>query len=728
MASVFSSNKWISSPTGYWTIGYEYKRSGANMLYRFSWKVWLGSSTSYYNNKLQLQLFLNGSQKNVTVKGSTTSKGWSYEGTTEWYTVSNKTSGTTPFYARIYDTSTSTVKATSSTYALAISPAYPSVAQSLGGKTETSIGVNWSSDSAIDKAWYSLNNGSSWEEIGVISGKSGAYEIMGLKANTTYQIKTRVRGKDNQLTSDSSALSVTTYNYPHCTTSPDFTIGDKVTLKFYNPLGRTFKFKIIANGTEIAAEYNCSSTSYSGVNSLNSSVPQLYATIPDSQSGKYKVKVIYEDSTLIYDNGNTFKIKGTEVPIPGTLSYADTNEETLELTQNPLHIIQEYSRVLVTYGEATGCNSATIKSYTFTLWYDKITSTDAGGTVDFGRIYSATDTTLTMTVTDSRGLSSSISIPVTMIPYRKPTFSVSLTRLNNYEDETYLIVDADVDDINGNNSITEILYWYSANDGSSIPRPTTISNKTKVTLTTDKNKDYTFHIQVSDKLSAVGRDVPLSKGIFPFFINTERNSVGINDFPQEGEALRVKGLSNFLDEPKVKERMFNDWLYPVGYVCITDTNTSPSEIYGGTWELIDKEFADMQVIEKSDYYYFTPIVGGDYEIHITRSGHSMTISGVLNGFTNGSLDDTNEVLGSFYFSYLGVTAFPQSNFFIGFSDSGKVGSMLGLLENGKLQHYDVLSGTTLESGGKLAFSTTLTFTKEYMLDSACNKFYWKRTA
>ena len=124
MQDIFSSNKWYSSPTAYWTIQYEYRRDGADMQYRFYWKVWLGQSGSWYDDGLQLQLFLNGVQNNITVKSyKENNKGWSYEGTTEWYTVSNKTSGNTPFYAKLYDTSASTSKATSSTYQLTVSGA-----------------------------------------------------------------------------------------------------------------------------------------------------------------------------------------------------------------------------------------------------------------------------------------------------------------------------------------------------------------------------------------------------------------------------------------------------------------------------------------------------------------------------------------------------------------------------------------------------------------------------
>ena len=235
MVTIFNSNQWLSSPVAYWTINYEAKRSGTDTLIRFYWKVWLGSSTAYYYYGFQLQLFLNGSQKNITVKSQNSSEyGWSYEGTTGWYTVPNKTSGTVSFYAKLYDTNSKTTEVTSSTYNLSVAP---NITQKVVSKTETSITMQWQSDSAIDYLWYSINGGTDWKAVGSVANvKSGTYTISGLTANKQHTIVTMARRKEGQLTGESGHDFVDTYDYPHCTSTPDFKIGDAVTLKFYNPL------------------------------------------------------------------------------------------------------------------------------------------------------------------------------------------------------------------------------------------------------------------------------------------------------------------------------------------------------------------------------------------------------------------------------------------------------------------------------------------------------------
>ena len=85
------------------------------------------SSLGWYGYGMSLKFYLNGAEKVVTVKGYDETKGWDKSGTTEWFTVSNKTSGTTPFYVKLYDTTQNKTIATSSTYQLTVSPAMATI-------------------------------------------------------------------------------------------------------------------------------------------------------------------------------------------------------------------------------------------------------------------------------------------------------------------------------------------------------------------------------------------------------------------------------------------------------------------------------------------------------------------------------------------------------------------------------------------------------------------------
>lgn len=113
-------------------------------------------------------------------------------------------------------TSTGAVSA-SGTAVLTTIPRYATSNQSVAEKTDTEIKMNWSSDSTCDYVWYSIDNGSHWTAVGSVNAKSGSYKITGLSPKTAYNIKTRVRRKDSQLSTDSAKLTVSTYGVNYFT-------------------------------------------------------------------------------------------------------------------------------------------------------------------------------------------------------------------------------------------------------------------------------------------------------------------------------------------------------------------------------------------------------------------------------------------------------------------------------------------------------------------------------
>lgn len=416
---------------------------------------------------------------------------------------------------------------------------YASCIQSLNSKTETEITMNWSSDNKISKVWCSIDGGTTWKEMTFPNSTSGKYKISNLNPNTTYSIKTRVRRADNGLTSDSSSLSIATYDYPHCTDSPNFTIGNSVTMKVYNPLSRSITITMVGADGSTKTTESFSSTSLSGFS--NTSWQNFwYASIPKAKSGAYQVKVNYGSVVKTRNNGNTYTIKGNETPTVGSITYEDTNETVTAITKNNQHIVQNKSNLKITYGVASPKNSASISKYTFTLNGVTKESTSAGGTIDFGIINSSNNLTLTMVVTDSRGLTSSTTKTITILEHSNPNAIITLNRLNNYEDESYLTVDGSISSVNGKNTMT-IKYRYKISGGS-YNSFKTIKDNEKQTLSLDKNNAYIFNIVITDAFdSTYDKEHVLEKGVFPLFIDTVKNSVGINALPRTNNVLEIAG-------------------------------------------------------------------------------------------------------------------------------------------------------------------------------------------
>ena len=107
-------------------VGYEKKREGVDMKYRFYYKIYLGGtygSTAYYQNNIRGSFVLD--DLTVWTKNTKDSaKGWSHEYTSDWFTVKNVVNGTVSFKFIIKDTqNTGWCNYTSTDYQLEIEPA-----------------------------------------------------------------------------------------------------------------------------------------------------------------------------------------------------------------------------------------------------------------------------------------------------------------------------------------------------------------------------------------------------------------------------------------------------------------------------------------------------------------------------------------------------------------------------------------------------------------------------
>lgn len=425
-------------------------------------------------------------------------------------------------------------------------PRYATAKQSLSSRTETTAIMNWSSDSTIDYIWYSTNNGSSWKGVNVTDGTSGSYTISGLTANTTYQVKTRVRSKASQLTTDSSALSVTTYAYPYCNSMPNFTIGNTLKLGFYNPLGRSITVNILgADGSQISND-TTTGTSISGY-AGSVVVNRLYASIPNSKSGTYRVKVTY-GSNVTTKTGGKYTVNTNKcLPTLETIAYADTNSTTTAITENNQQIIRNNSNITFTLSTFTALNSATLSSVAVTI--NAVTktaslsgTTQSSATIDFGTINVSSDIDASIVVTDSRGITKTYTKEITVLDWVLPTAIITLQRQQNYYSATDLTVDADYTSLNGNNTIT-IQYQYKKTTDASYNALTTISNDVTETFDADNTYQWNVRVVVRDLLGQTTYNLTLDKGIPIVFFDRVLKSVGINCFPVDSGSLEVDGIN-----------------------------------------------------------------------------------------------------------------------------------------------------------------------------------------
>ena len=459
METLFSSRQWCSSPKGYWTIEYEHQRSGADMQYRFKYTVWINSGGWFYN-AMKMPLYLNGTNiATLQVKTyNSNEKGWTYSGTTGWYTVSNKTSGSVPFYAELVDTG--------------------GYAQANWNKYDTSATFNLTVDPAAS--------------------------VLGSISNFTI----------------GNAISIPITKYAS-------SLSDTLVIKYGSTTIKTISN--ITNGASVSFTTSELNTIYSLMSTVNSGTFSFTITT-------------YSGSTSIGTSSKsaTGSITGANPSFSSSnISYKDNNSTTVGVTGNNQYLVQNLSSLLVTISAASGNKGASITKYEATLNGVTKTITSAGN-IDFGVINSGSNLSLSVKVTDSRGNTTTASKTISFLPWSLPTGIITLKRKNNYENETYLKVQASYSSINSKNSVT-IKYQYKKTSDSSYSTLTTISNNSQITLSLSNENAWDFKIIITDKFGTTTYNVVLSRGRFIFFVDTKKLSVGINCFPVNAESLEING-------------------------------------------------------------------------------------------------------------------------------------------------------------------------------------------
>ena len=424
-------------------------------------------------------------------------------------------------------------------------PRYATVTQSNTEKTETTITIKWTSDSTIDYVWYKIGSGS-WTAVGSTNASSGTYTISGRAANTAYTIYTRVRRKDSQLTTDSSALSVTTYAYPYCTTAPNFVIGNSVTLSFYNPLKRLITVNIIgADGSQCSNDTTTGTAiaGYNGTGVINA----LYASIPNAKSATYNVKVTYGSVVSTKTDGTYSVNTTTNAPSVTGLTYADTNATTTAITGNDQLIIQNKSTVRYTVTGAAAKNSATVASVKVTVNGLTYTLSASGSSHVGGNavINSASNVTATATVTDSRGLTATTTVTVQMLDWMKPTAIINMQRLNNFYSTTNITVDADYSSLDEKNTIT-ITYRAGIQGSGAYTVSGTLRDNVQGSFEADNKQNWSVQVTVQDLFDSTTYTLSLGRGIPIVFYDVDKSSVGINTFPSHDNSL--EGLDIYMNQ------------------------------------------------------------------------------------------------------------------------------------------------------------------------------------
>lgn len=260
----------------------------------------------------------------------------------------------------------------------------------------------------------------------------------------------------------------------------------------------------------------------------------------------FYVKTVISGTTFYSTLTRTMTVINAK-PTIGSISYRDINSTTTAITQNNQQIIRNKSTLQVTLNTLTALKSATLSSATININGNIQNFTGISGTsisnktLTFGSINVSSNIDAIITLTDSRGFSSTYTKTITVLDYFEPYSNLTLQRQNNYYTETNLKVDCTYASLDSKNSIT-IQYQTKKAEDSSYGSLTNISNNTPITINLDNSYQWNVRVVTTDALgTTVSYILFLDKGIPPFFVDRLLNSVGVNCFLTNQNSLEVNG-------------------------------------------------------------------------------------------------------------------------------------------------------------------------------------------
>ena len=307
----------------------------------------------------------------------------------------------------------------------------------------------------------------------------------------------------------------------------------------------------------------------------------IYSATTNSSSVSLEFQLVtYNGSSKV---GTSEKISKSvsindSVPTIGTLSYKDTNDKTVAITNDNQKIIRNYSTVSVTVSNMSSKNGATLSKIALSIG-DKSTTKSLSGTsgsqtVSLGTINISNDSVLTAKVTDSRGNETVEEINVTVLDYETPSAMIDIKRRDNFYSETDLIVNPHYSSLDGNNTVT-ITAQYKVSSDTSYGNTTNVTAGQVTTLTLDNTKAFNVKVTVSDRLNTSSYILYVEKGLPILFADRAKSSVGINCFPKDNNSLEVLG-----------KNIYNSLYYSSGGIvaisdiyCAGNTTSSNTKLY-----------------------------------------------------------------------------------------------------------------------------------------------------
>jgi len=356
--------------------------------------------------------------------------------------------------------------------------------------------------------------------------------------------------------SNTQGFTVNLTNIPRgaiITNAPNFTDTGNPTITYSNSAGSqvtSLQACISLTGSNDDIPYRdipINGTSYTFNLTSSERNILLNATSGKSRTVYFYIKTVLAGNTIYTNKAVTFSVVNAN-PTISSITYQDTNSTITSITGNNQWIVRNKSTLQITLNSLQALKGATLSSATVNINGNNYNFSGISGSsivsasLNIGTLNISSNINATITLTDSRGFVSTYTKAITILDYQDPYSTITLARLNNFYTQCNLEVDCTYSSLNNTNSIT--IQWQAKKiSDSAYGSLTTIQNNTATTINLDNAYQWNVKIITTDSLgTSVNYVLFVDKGIPLFFVDKDKNSVGINCFPREEESLEIGGM------------------------------------------------------------------------------------------------------------------------------------------------------------------------------------------
>jgi hypothetical protein len=390
----------------------------------------------------------------------------------------------------------------------------------------------------------------------------------------------------SRFNSTSQGFTVNLTNIPRSATitnAPNFNDTQNPTITYSNSAGNdvsSLQACISLNGSNDDIVYrNISKTGTSYTFNLTEAernVLRQATTTSKNRTVYFYIKTVINGSTFYTNKAVTLSIVNANPTF--SVSYLDTNSTTTSITNNNQQIIQNNSTLKINITNATALKYANLTNASINVNGVVTTQTLNSSSITFnvGTLNVSQNLIIPVTITDSRGNSTTQNLTIQVLEWSLPTAIITLERESNFYTETNLNVNADYSSLDSKNEIT-IQYQIKKTTDASYGALTTIQDNVETQFNADNHYSWNVKVILTDKIGSTTYNLFLYKGIPLMFWDRLLSSVSINCFPTNQYSLALNGID--VMEAIQGTTLYSNTTGSAGTITLSDNASNYDKFY-----------------------------------------------------------------------------------------------------------------------------------------------------